>query len=87
MNYKFEHFAMMMKKIYILNKKEFYNKLSQEENFEKTRIENQINSFLADMISKISNQDINSSIMIEVDKEFIEKYKNQLGIEIEKNLK
>ena len=87
MDYKFEPFAMMMKKIYILNKKEFYNKLSQEENIEKTKIENQINSFLANIILKISDQDINSSIVHEVDKEFIEKFKAQLGIEFEKNLK
>lgn len=87
MDYKFDSFAIMMKKIYILNKKEFYNKLSQEENIEKIKIENQINSFLANIILKISNQDINNSIIHEVDKEFIEKFKDQLGIEIEKNLK
>ena len=87
MDYKFEPFALMMKKIYILNKKEFYSELSQEENIEKIKIENQINSFLADIILKISNQDINFNIIHEADNEFIEKFKDQLGIEVEKYLK
>ena len=83
-NNRFEAFAVSMKNIYLLHKKEFYDGLTPEEIASKERWENQISAFLSNMITNYDNPAIQVEISNEIDSEFLEEYKDRLKISVGK---
>ncbi|MBR5662502.1 MAG: hypothetical protein IKX00_02480 [Bacilli bacterium] len=80
MDYKFEAFAIKMKEVYTLWKKEFYSFLTQEEIIKKENIEHDINVFISSLIKKCPIENLNNILYQELDQEFIDRYKDKIGI-------